>query len=235
MNKFAKILCAGLLSSLPALAVAGQKPVVLVELFTSQGCSSCPPADAFLEILAEKNDVLPLAMHVDYWDYIGWKDIFADPFFTERQKAYARRHNSKSIYTPQAIVNGAQGMVGSDQMSVVEAIIEERNNLADIELTAEHDGTQWRFEFLNNEPTLQGVIDVNFITFMEHADVEIKSGENSGKTIRYTNIVSCFQPLATEKLRQSWVNFAKFPKNGNYAVILQAGPGGRVIASYRVQ
>ena len=89
----------------------GQNAPVVVELFSSQGCSSCPPADEYLVELAQKSDIIALGWHVDYWDYIGWEDVFAHPAFTERQKAYARALNERMIYTPQFIVNGVESSV----------------------------------------------------------------------------------------------------------------------------
>ena len=95
------------------------KPIVVVELFTSEGCSSCPPADKLLSrIVDDANDhveVLALSFHVDYWDYIGWKDPYAKSTFTQRQRAYARKFYSSQIYTPQMVVNGKHEFVGSDQ------------------------------------------------------------------------------------------------------------------------
>src|SRR6056297_1329329 len=98
------IFCAAALASFTAPALADD-PVV-VELFTSQGCSSCPPADAMLGELAERDDVIPLALHVDYWDYIGWADIFADPAYTRRQKGYAHATGQRMVYTPQMVIDG---------------------------------------------------------------------------------------------------------------------------------
>ena len=86
----------------------GQNAPVVVELFSSQGCASCPPADEFLLELAQQRNIIALGWHVDYWDYIGWKDAFAHPAFTERQKAYARALKQRMIYTPQFIINGAE-------------------------------------------------------------------------------------------------------------------------------
>ena len=88
---------------------------VVVELFSSQGCSSCPPADEYLVELAQKRDIIALGWHVDYWDYIGWEDVFAHPAFTERQKAYARALNERMIYTPQFIVNGVESSVAGQR------------------------------------------------------------------------------------------------------------------------
>ena len=105
------------------LARAQGSPVV-VELFTSQGCSSCPPADALLRKLAEEEDVIALALHVDYWDYLGWKDSFATPKFTARQRAYAKKARSRSIYTPQMVVQGEDRVVGNDAEMVLARISE---------------------------------------------------------------------------------------------------------------
>ena len=95
---------------------------VVVELFTSQGCSSCPPADALLTELNDRDDVLPLSLHVDYWDYIGWADRFASPRFTMRQKAYAKSAGRKMVYTPQMIIGGEDDVVGHNSRKVEAAI-----------------------------------------------------------------------------------------------------------------
>jgi hypothetical protein len=105
-----------------ALAEADTPPTV-VELFTSQGCSSCPPADAFLAELAERDDVIAIAFHVNYWDYIGWKDPFATGWGTERQYGYAKVLERGYPYTPQMVVNGKHDMVGSDRGQVANALV----------------------------------------------------------------------------------------------------------------
>src|SRR5690606_29405827 len=99
-----------------------QGPRAVVELFTSQGCSSCPPADALLTSLAQREDVVALAYHVDYWDYIGWEDTFGDKGFSDRQRAYARSWGSSRMFTPQMVVNGAEGVVGSRRDAVHDAV-----------------------------------------------------------------------------------------------------------------
>ena len=104
-------------------AVAQDRPAVLLELFTSQGCSSCPAADAlFRDVLSKHSDLLTLSLHVDYWDYIGWKDSFAKRQFTTRQKTYAQRSGRKSVYTPQVIVNGQDHVVGSNATAIKDAV-----------------------------------------------------------------------------------------------------------------
>ncbi len=102
-------------------AAADPRPVV-VELFTSQGCSSCPPADALLGELARRSDVLPLGFHISYWDSLGWKDPLSRPSSTARKKAYARRFTEGRVYTPQMVVDGTSEMVGSDREAVMDAL-----------------------------------------------------------------------------------------------------------------
>src|SRR5271167_2275510 len=103
------------------------RPVVVVELFTSEGCSSCPPADDVLASLAMQNavdgvQIIPLGMHVDYWNYLGWGDRFSSPQFSDRQQQYARMFNSNEVYTPQMIVDGTEQFVGSDRQKAIAAI-----------------------------------------------------------------------------------------------------------------
>jgi hypothetical protein len=104
-------------------AAAAEKPLTVVELFTSQGCSSCPAADRLLGVLAKRDDLLPLSVHVDYWDYIGWKDAFAKPANGNRQRGYAARFQLKYVYTPQMVCDGAYQAVGSNE-SEIKGLIE---------------------------------------------------------------------------------------------------------------
>ena len=219
----------------PFVAKAEIKPVVLVELYTSQGCSSCPPADDLLQRLAERSDVLPLALHVDYWDYIGWKDAFAKPEFTKRQKQYARVMQAKSIFTPQAIINGAVSVVGSNKGAMEAGIASEAPNLAPITLSAAYEGEQWVLRFTNSNRDLNQRVAVMFVQIKPHADVNIKAGENAGRLLSYAQIVTDLTVIDRRRLSGSWVNYAKFPKKGNYAVFLQSEDTGRVLSSYRIK
>lgn len=106
----------------PAMAQAPTGRPVVLELYTSQGCASCPPADEMMLELAAREDVIALALHVDYWDYIGWPDTFGRRLFTERQQAYARRHGHSTIYTPQVVVNGIELIEGFRTMQVMDSI-----------------------------------------------------------------------------------------------------------------
>ncbi|HLJ64950.1 MAG TPA: DUF1223 domain-containing protein, partial [Stellaceae bacterium] len=112
------LLAAATLAATPTLTHAGDKPPVVVELFTSQGCNSCPPADAYLGELAARPDVLALSFHVDYWDYIGWTDPYSSKQATQRQRAYSHQMALRYIYTPQMVVNGTSEGVGSERQTI---------------------------------------------------------------------------------------------------------------------
>ncbi|MCB9992159.1 MAG: DUF1223 domain-containing protein [Hyphomicrobiaceae bacterium] len=160
-------------------------PKAVVELFTSQGCSSCPPADAILSDISARSDVIALAYHVDYWDYIGWADTFASPRFSALQRAYAKSWNKDRVYTPQMVINGISDVVGSRQMAVNEAL--SRASLP-VEMTLSNDGHAVTIDIPAN-PGLKPSI-LWMVTYRNSADVEIARGENAGRTIAYTQIVT---------------------------------------------
>jgi hypothetical protein len=178
-----------LLIGLSGPAAAGSGPKTVVELFTSQGCSSCPPADQFLVELAGRPDVLALTLPVDYWDYLGWKDTLAQPAFTARQRAYASARNDKQVYTPQIVVNGLKPVVGSDRTKIeslvskgvnngglpVAVSVSEAGSAVTIEIDASRDGPR------SGEAWLLPVA--------KWREVAIGRGENTGRTIAYANVV----------------------------------------------
>lgn len=169
----------------PLGAIADDHPVVL-ELFTSQGCSSCPPADKLLHELAERDDVIALALHVDYWDYIGWKDIFANPAFTDRQKGYARAAGSRSIYTPQMVIGGTEHVVGYKPMKVADILRaqSEAQQVVDVRLTRNDTGVNIAATTQTAQPMV-----IHLVRYQPSQTVEIERGENRGKTLEYANIV----------------------------------------------
>ena len=180
-----------------AFATAGQAQTnpVVVELFTSQGCSSCPPADALLAELAEEDGVIALALHVDYWDYLGWEDSFASPAFTARQRAYAKKARSRTIYTPQMIVQGEDRLVGSKGEMVRARIAERRHLEPRVRLKVERDGGTIDISLEPVAPEL-GPADVHVVTFNPSEEVAIEAGENAGQQITYTNIVTGWETVA---------------------------------------
>ncbi len=161
----------------------------LVELFTSQGCSSCPPADAYLIELDKRDDVIALSMHITYWDYIGWKDPFASQAVTDRQRAYGRRIGHGRIYTPEIIVNGMLDAVGSRRGAVDRAIDKVRAAMPsglDIVLSKLPDHGM-RIS-LPGAP-FDGVATVWLARYDNEHVTNIERGENSGRTLRNINVV----------------------------------------------
>jgi hypothetical protein len=170
---------------------AVQRPVV-VELFTSEGCSSCPPADAFLNELVRQPSLIALSFHVDYWDYLGWRDTLALPESTKRQRDYALRRKDRRVYTPQIIVNGLKHVVGSRQGEVQAIIAEEQKRKpADfVGMTLKIQGEELAVELEAAPPDLaerQGTLWVMAVA--PKLVVAVGRGENAGRTITYRNVV----------------------------------------------
>jgi hypothetical protein len=167
---------------------------MVVELFTSEGCSSCPPADALLGELAQRQYVLPLSFHVDYWDYIGWKDRFADPLYTRRQYAYAQAQGSSMVYTPQMIVAGAIDVVGSDRKAVEKALktAYTRNEMYGIHVKREDDG---RVVAQFPEAPIGVPATVWLVTYQKSAQSHVKAGENAGRSLATYNVVRSLQKV----------------------------------------
>jgi hypothetical protein len=184
-------------------ARAADKPLVVVELFTSQGCHSCPPAEAYLGELARRDDVLALEFHVDYWDYIGWKDPFADPAFTERQSRYNRRLGSRYNYTPQMVIDGREHEVGSRRGAVdarIEAAGMKRMMMdaprPDLTLTPTDDGgLTVRLDGAPQEP---GTYRVLLIGFDRRHETDVTRGENTGKRLVNANVVRKLKEVGPE-------------------------------------
>ncbi len=178
-----------------ALAQEERRGPVVVELFTSQGCSSCPPADRLLTDLAEQDGVIALSLHVDYWDYIGWKDSFARAEHTARQRAYARAAGEGMIYTPQMIVGGTHRVVGARAMKVVNAIDAHAATPSPVAVTLEREGDMLAVEA---EPIgfAPGRMIVQLVRYLPEATVEISRGENAGHTFTYSNIVTQWEAVS---------------------------------------
>lgn len=214
-----------------AAPLSAQDRPVLVELFTSQGCSSCPPADAFLHELAKRDDVIALALHVDYWDYIGWKDSFAKPEYTARQRAYAKVSNRRMVYTPQMIINGTDHVVGTRPMDVKDLIKKHRGDVAQVTLTAqEHQGKLK----ISASAAAGGKATVRLFRYRPEETVAIKRGENAGRSISYSHIVTSVAVVADWDMRQPLD--IEVPLNGDLpaVVVIQRNSFGPVEAVARV-
>ena len=210
-----------------------RQPVV-VELYTSQGCASCPPADEFLAELALHEEVIPLALHVDYWDYIGWEDSFAQPAFTERQKSYARAAKSRMIYTPQMIVGGVDRVEGHTPEVVVKSIGKHLALERTVTLTLERRGDQVVIRAVA-EPPLSTGAQVQLVRYMPEAVVQIARGENAGKTVTYHNIVTEWTMLADWPGVAPLELVAAAPGTEPVVVIVQEPGPATVLAAARVK
>ncbi|WP_322892131.1 MULTISPECIES: DUF1223 domain-containing protein [unclassified Yoonia] len=222
----------GLVGLFHAGQVAAQDNTVVVELYTSQGCSSCPPADDILRELALRDDVIALALHVDYWDYLGWVDIFGKPEHTARQQAYAHAAQATMIYTPQMIVGGVDHIVGSRPMQVMDAVQAHAGqpNLFDVRLARSGDMVT-----VTAGPGLPGDYDVQLVRYVPLETVEIRKGENAGSQIDYANVVTSWIVLGqwdgTAPLDMSMSAEGSDPV---VAIIQQAGHGA-IVGSARLR
>jgi len=169
----------------------------VVELFTSQGCSSCPPADEILGRLKLRDDVIALTFPVDYWDYLGWKDTLASPAYSKRQRDYARARGDRQVYTPQMVINGRIHVVGNQQ-SAVERGIKTVASDENIKLTMQADGDAIRVSAKIDsaaKSTSSGKATLWLVLFKGAETVKIGRGENSGNTIVYSNVVRQMTPI----------------------------------------
>jgi hypothetical protein len=196
---FRSILCGVSLSlALIAPSLAGEiklAPKAVLELFTSQGCKSCPKADAMLDEMGNRPDVVTLAYHVDYWDYVGWEDTFGTKENSDRQRDYAESWGSSRIFTPQLVVNGKGGLNGSKRDAVNGALGGASLPL-DVKLSEATDNMlQVSVPAKAGEPDAM----IWLVTFLDRADVTIERGENEGKQVAYTQIVTGRQVLGMWK------------------------------------
>ncbi|MCI2394541.1 DUF1223 domain-containing protein [Aliiroseovarius sediminis] len=236
------LVCAIWLGTFPA--TAQDRPLTVVELFTSQGCSSCPPADALLGKLSEYDDILPLALHVDYWDYIGWKDTFAQPAHTKRQKAYAYSFGTRSIYTPQMVIGGVDQAVGSHVVKVMDVIHRHQEKTPGVVLRTDQteSGTPLLRVAGMTRRDLPGKILVQLVRFMPIAQVDIGRGENAGLSITSTNVVTeivAFGIWDGAEAVEYELPDPIAPKGQAAAVIVQAaksgGYPGEILAAIRLE
>lgn len=227
------ILVTGMWMALASFATAQSGPVV-VELFTSQGCSSCPPADEFLGKLAKRDDVIALSLHVDYWDYIGWKDIFADPQYTDRQHAYARAAGKRMVYTPQMVVAGQDLVVGTKPAEVGRMIRAHSNAASQVSISVERNGDQ---VLITADRLVKGLGDlvVQMVRFSNGQTVRIKHGENAGRNLAYHNVVTGLSVLKTWNGSSTLTFAANIQGNDECVIIVQAANHGSILAAARVR
>ncbi len=230
----AAAVCGAALPSLPA--GAGELPPTVVELFTSQGCSSCPPAEAFLGDLARKDHILALELHVDYWDYIGWKDPFALPATTDRQRRYNQRLGRGYVYTPQMVVDGIAEAVGSDRAAVKRAIQTARETPGP--RVAVRVGTTDRGNLTVELPASDTKVlcDVFLIGYDPLHMTRVLRGENGGRTLNNYNVVREFQHVGFWSGQAAAIELPKLDLAAmrSWAVIVQVEDAGAILGAARI-
>jgi hypothetical protein len=188
------VVVAGIIAFSAASTGANAQPEKVIELFTSQGCSSCPPADRLAERLVEQeDDILTVLLPVDYWDYLGWKDTLASPAHSQRQRAYAARRGDRSVYTPQMVVNGDEHVVGSRERDVRAALARTEPFTADVDLKISDMVVQATVD--GTLPNGRKMATIYFLSIKEEALVDVGRGENAGRKLRYVNVVQHLQPI----------------------------------------
>lgn len=170
-------------------------PIGVVELFTSQGCNSCPPADAFLDDLAKSGNTIALGYHVDYWDYLGWRDTLGNPDYTQRQYGYAASFGSRSVYTPQAVVNGRAHFNGSSRGSVTKALSAMAGSGEGLTVPITVEKANGAIVIKAAGAGMTGEAHIVLVSYAAATPVEIERGENRGKTIVYANAVTRIQTV----------------------------------------
>jgi hypothetical protein len=223
-----------------AMAQDGRPLKGVVELFTSQGCVSCPPADRAFEKLANQPDVVALAYHVDYWNYRGWTDTLGSPDNTARQYAYARSFGRSGVYTPQAVLNGRVQMKGTDSQ-VLSGKIDSLKTSGD-GLTVNVNASIRGDELAVNIGSGQGQADVVVVYFKRRKDVDVLKGENKGQRITYLNSVTDIQSVGMWRGNEINISLpAKVLRTDDcdgFAVLLQsstpAGDPGKILGAAMV-
>jgi len=208
---------------------ANANPRAVIELFTSQGCSSCPTADKLLAELRADPSLIPLSLPIDYWDYLGWKDTLALPGHTARQRAYSHVRGDREIYTPQVVVNGIAQAIGSDRAGIEDAVGQSRNYPSSLSVPLQVKVADDRVSVTvaAHERGDAAAGEVWLCALSRSVPVAIARGENRGRTITYTNVVRRWVKLGNWKGKSENftvpVDAIKFDGVDALAVILQSG------------
>lgn len=210
------------------LLKANAEPRAVIELFTSQGCSSCPPADKLLAQFATDPSLIPISLPIDYWDYLGWKDTLADPRNSARQRAYSHVRGDREVYTPQVVINGTLHAVGSDKEAIQAAIVQSRKDATTLSLPVGvnlADGNV--LVRLPDGASGQPPAEVWIYGLLKAATVAIGRGENRGRTITYHNVARRWTKLGSWTGKgETWsVPIREFSDDGleEVAVMVQSG------------
>lgn len=218
----------------PAAEEAPRRGPVLLELFTSQGCSACPPADRLVAALAAQEGLLVLSFHVSYWDHMGWSDPFAIPASVRRQRGYARVMRSRSIYTPQVIVQGAAAAVGSDEARIARLVREAAPALL---LPAERErvGTERINVTIPEFRDVSVPLELWAVLFSSAESRFVPNGENAGRRLEHLNVVRQAGIVAVVEKTPALVQFDRPDIAADeVALVLQAKGFGPVVGTGRL-
>lgn len=208
--------------STPTFASEGKK---VIELFTSQGCSSCPSADRLITKYADDETILALSYHVTYWNYLGWKDPYSKEFADLRQGDYARYFGNRGNYTPQAVVNGKYEFTGSDNIKMANALKNASEFIANVRLTKTGDKLKIDVTYKRNINSR-----ILILTFQKYSENQVNSGENSGRMLKHINNVTYMAVLAkTSENRFSQI--INYPNSEGVAVLVQSLDTGEIIGA----
>jgi hypothetical protein len=215
-------------TSAAALPVAHAQTRATIELFTSQGCSSCPTADRLLGELAADPSLLAITLPIDYWDYLGWKDTLADPRNTARQRGYSKVRGDRELYTPQVVVNGSLHALGSDKSAIERVIAKSRQNPAVLSLPVTLSVAGGRL-IVTVPARSDTPAEIWVVGLAKTIDVAIKRGENKGKTITYHNVARSWLKLDATSGKTLTVPLQEIDAEGvnSAAVIVQGGTAER--------
>ncbi|WLB54053.1 DUF1223 domain-containing protein [Bradyrhizobium sp. 521_C7_N1_3] len=181
----------GICAIVAVIRPAEAEPRAVVELFTSQGCSSCPPADQVIGDLSKDPSIIALSMPIDYWDYLGWKDTLADSRFSARQRAYSRMRGDREVYTPQVVVNGSTHVIGSDRAGIESAIgqTDKGTGVMSVPVTMSLAGKQINVSVAASKESAVSRGEVWICSITKSVPIAISRGENRGQQITYHNVV----------------------------------------------
>jgi hypothetical protein len=217
----------------PFMRVQAASRLAVVELYTSEGCSSCPPAEEYVGELMARSDVLVLSFHVDYWDDLGWRDPFALSASTARQRGYSSRLKLNSVFTPQVIVDGHESLVGSDWQRISESLRAPREAFLELTLI-EQEGSL----VVSAKPSGTGeLVDLLLVPFRGHAKSSVGRGENQGRTLEEFDIVRELRVIGHTRGEPLHLRVAlsSFPKDAtDVAVLAQRQRQGEIVGAARL-
>ncbi len=222
----------GSLALFPLSDAKSEATPTVVELFTSQGCSSCPPAEALLRDLADQPGILALEFHVDYWDYIGWPDPYADPAFTQRQRTYAQFFNSRTVYTPQMLIQGVREAPGSRTAQVMENIAAVQalpKTPVSLTMTANN---QLELVIGATEQKIDATLIL--VTYDDYRETKVTRGENAGKLLTHRHVVRSMETIGSwdgALLRLTREPPKVMSDRAGCAVLVQAKDTGRILGA----